>query len=278
MTLYKYLHPDRIDVLKGLRICFSTPAALNDPFELKPHFSGLASPEFLEATIRRLLPNIAREEFEKLPPEVQSQASAEALHDAFLRLLPRAKVDIKAMTDTLVPMLKEEIARKFEELIGILCLSESPDSLLMWAHYADSHRGLVIAFDEKSPFFDRRVGAEDELRHLRRVTYSNLRPSLPLSDVVDFSPFMTKGTDWEYEGEWRMIAPLDEASTTIKVGAQTINLFEFPAQAITGVILGCRMATQRKDEVRQLLSDTSHFSHVHCIEAEIDDEHYRVRV
>ncbi len=182
------------------------------------------------------------------------------------------------MSQTFMPMLQQLIARKFDELIGILCLSESPDNLLMWAHYADSHRGFVIEFDQRSPFFNRRVNDEDELRHLQRVAYCPTRPSLTLSDVNDFSPFMTKGTDWEYEAEWRMLLPLDEASKVFGEGTQAVHLFEFPAEAISAVILGCRMASDKKEEVRQILSNFPHFNHVRCTEAEIDDEHYRVRV
>jgi hypothetical protein len=36
MIVYKYLAPDRIDVLAGNLIRFTQPAALNDPFESNP--------------------------------------------------------------------------------------------------------------------------------------------------------------------------------------------------------------------------------------------------
>jgi hypothetical protein len=53
-----YLHPDRTDVLHGQSIRFSSPAVLNDPFELKPHLAALASPEHMEAHITRVLPEL----------------------------------------------------------------------------------------------------------------------------------------------------------------------------------------------------------------------------
>ena len=37
---------------------------------------------------------------------------------------------------------------------GVLSLSRTNDSLLMWAHYADSHRGFVLGLDETHPFFN----------------------------------------------------------------------------------------------------------------------------
>jgi hypothetical protein len=39
--LYKYLRPERADVLKSLEIRFTQPNALNDPFELRPRFESL---------------------------------------------------------------------------------------------------------------------------------------------------------------------------------------------------------------------------------------------
>ncbi|WP_321413254.1 hypothetical protein [uncultured Desulfobacter sp.] len=43
--LYKYLPPERIDVLSNLRIRFSQPRSLNDPFETAPliNFDGKAA-------------------------------------------------------------------------------------------------------------------------------------------------------------------------------------------------------------------------------------------
>jgi len=41
MIVYKYLHPDRIDVLAGGLIRFTQAAALNDPFESTPTWEPL---------------------------------------------------------------------------------------------------------------------------------------------------------------------------------------------------------------------------------------------
>lgn len=278
MPLFKYLHPDRIDVLSGQAIRFSSPAVLNDPFELKPHLAALASPEHMEAELNRLLPEIFREELSKLAPELQLKISDEALRGAVLSHYPQINRGVQGMVNLLMPKLQEVMARKFEELIGILCLSATADSLLMWAHYADSHRGFLIEFDQRSMFFDRRVSPDDELRHLHQVTYNSQRPALALADVTDFSPFMTKGADWEYEAEWRMIMTLDSASRIIGEGMNAVHLFDFPADALTAVIFGCRMSETKKAEIRKVLADAPHYSHVRCVDAEIDNEHYRIHV
>lgn len=38
--------------------------------------------------------------------------------------------------------------------IGILCLTDNPLNQLMWAHYANEHKGLVLEFDVTHKFFD----------------------------------------------------------------------------------------------------------------------------
>ena len=51
MNLYKYLIPDRIDVLKNQSIRFSQHMALNDPFEMKPFFELLAEDPIMKQLI-----------------------------------------------------------------------------------------------------------------------------------------------------------------------------------------------------------------------------------
>ncbi|WP_066270835.1 DUF2971 domain-containing protein [Hydrogenophaga palleronii] len=278
MSLYKYFHPDRTDVLLNRSIRFSSPAVLNDPFELKPHLAVLASPDCVAAALRQAMPSLLEDEFSKLPIEQRRLLSPEVLQTLMVSQFSQTQKAVEDMAAHLIPGLQGVMARKLEEQVGILCLTESADNLLMWAHYADSHRGFVLEFDDCSPFFDCRVNLKDELRHLRKVTYSIKRPSLTLSEVDDFSAFMTKGLEWQYEAEWRMIQPLSSASRIIGDGPEAIHLFEFPAEAIRGVILGARMPEAKKVEIRGLLSQSPRYSHVRCVDARVDDEHYRVRV
>jgi hypothetical protein len=277
MPLYKYLHPDRIDVLRNQCIRFSSPAVFNDPFELKPHLAALATPEFAAAELQRSFPRILAEELAKFPTKLRSLLPAEELKAYMEMQLPSIQKSLEGMTAQMMPLFQDTMARKLEELLGVLCLSESSRSLLMWAHYADSHRGFVVQFDETSPFFDRRVSDKDELRHLRRVTYSSERPSLTLSELEDVSVFLVKSIEWEYEVEWRMIMPLADASHVLGTGPEAIHLYSFPASAVTSVILGCRMSEAKRSEIQSLLAESSQYAHVRCISAEIDNVSYMLR-
>lgn len=276
MRLYKYLHPDRIDVLRNGTIRFSSPKVLNDPFELKPHISALAPKNNIHSDFETLLPSLLAEEYAKLPAEARRKVSIKQFQQLAKAHLPQLKAQFQEYAEMVLPMAQRIMSDKFEEMIGILCLTESPASLLMWAHYADSHQGFVVEFDATSPFFDQRKSSEDEFRHLRKVIYRELRPSLVLSEVEDFSPFLTKGVDWSYEAEWRMMLPLSDASEVIGSGPTAIHLFEYPRLSIRSIIMGCRMSESKEDEIRQTLRATDELKEVPCSRVQLDDTHYRL--
>ena len=48
MSLYKYVHEDRIDILKYGLIRFTFPSAFNDPFEMQPVISAVSTPDSME--------------------------------------------------------------------------------------------------------------------------------------------------------------------------------------------------------------------------------------
>src|SRR4051812_23453185 len=120
MILYKYLHPDRLDVLKNRRIRFTQPGDFNDPFEFRPQIITAIQDQFtqdyLEENFERLVDLIAQD---KLKPLLLSQ---KAHISEILRLLDPQMV--KAVSPRIDGILNNTI--------GILCLSEVRDSLLLW--------------------------------------------------------------------------------------------------------------------------------------------------
>lgn len=277
MRLYKYLHPDRVTVLRDAEIRFSSPIVLNDPFELKPHISAIVNNEHLEAEINRSLPAVLAEEYAKLPLKSQKKLSFQHVHAFVKAQFPKIKSEIEVLANSASSTIQQVMAQKFEEMIGILCLTESPANLLMWAHYADSHQGFVIEFDCEAPFFDQRKGPQDEMRHLRKVIYGDCRPSMILSEIDSFSSFLSKSLDWSYEEEWRMMLPLSQADRVIGDGLNKVHLFTFPRTAIRSVILGCRMAEAAKKNIVGALGTIGDLKNVLCYQASIDDKHYRLK-
>ncbi|MBR6066539.1 MAG: DUF2971 domain-containing protein [Bacteroidales bacterium] len=77
---------------------------------------------------------------------------------------------------------------------------------LMWAHYADSHRGVCIKYS----FFDSisRLGCEDKniVAYFKDVKYSDTDISKYTKNTINFDDaFFHKGKEWEYENELRFL-------------------------------------------------------------------------
>jgi len=220
MLVYKYVVPERIDVLEHSRIRFTQPAALNDPFETLPCYA-----EYNQHAIETFLS--------------KSGMTRETASAALLRAAESA-------AEFLVTNIRELWSQHFT----ILSVTKKRNNLLMWSHYTNSHRGFVIGFDSRNPFF--RPGNGKALDALRAVAYSQTRWMIPKGDMSDFSRekrmeanakiFFTKSVDWCYEEEMRVLAHPSHADYRIPVASSyDICLHSFPPECVKEVIFGCLM-------------------------------------
>lgn len=102
---------------------------------------------------------------------------------------------------------------------NIACFSEDVRSILMWSHYADSHKGFALEYD-----FRTSLNKSNTRAALYPVIYSEDRYDASLflawafftmmgfkavnPDIVSSTKAaLYKSTFWEYEKEWRMIDP-----------------------------------------------------------------------
>jgi hypothetical protein len=96
------------------------------------------------------------------------------------------------------------ITNYFDKNVGMICFGASWASPVMWAHYAEKHSGMCLGFD-----------VEDQL--LTKIEYTDGRIQVPfgahlakfgLSANLLTKIRKTKATDWSYEREYRVEAPL----------------------------------------------------------------------
>lgn len=268
MRLFKYLHPDRVDVLRDHRLCFSSPLNLNDPFELRPAIKLFDSEVSTRAAAEEFLDESIEDELNRLLPEVRALITERQV--AEMRAI--ISKTIPSIIDFHTPAIQKSFNDAVAKHIGILCLSEQQDDLLMWAHYANSHEGFVIEFDPSSSFFNGRRSDQDELRHLRKVSYSEARPQLVMSNARDMGSFLTKSQHWAYEKEWRMMFALADATEVKVFGEKQFHLFSFPANAILSVTFGCRMSQLKRDEITEVLQGDPHLAGIDMYQAFTDDK------
>lgn len=245
MPIYKYVTEERIDILQNAYIRFTQPSEFNDPFELNPYLKSLSDSKFIDEIIDDW--GWDKDHIDKISEENSKKALKEALDEIknqynvtiseeqiekVIGIKPQAfikeylketmyqykpiitsmagsmlKLETPRCRQIMLPMLKNAMNRE----IGFLSLTEKPCNLLMWAHYADGHKGFVIEFDDKHKFFDQRTKPGELRGHLIKVRYSKQRPHFILfdpnlndSENLDnwINNFLcVKSDHWEYEQE-----------------------------------------------------------------------------
>lgn len=154
-----------------------------------------------------------------LPEEVQTSLKAELEStDDLTTLKDRVEASRQQMfslISTLFPILSS-FSKRFST---IACFSEDVKSILMWSHYADSHKGFALEYD-----FRPTLTKPLERGALYPVVYSDERYDASVyitwqfmhvlgfcsknPDITAFSKVaLHKSRVWEYEREWRIIDP-----------------------------------------------------------------------
>lgn len=278
MKLFKYLSSQRIDLLTNCRIRYTQPGAFNDPFEVKPHIENITDDNSAEQKVDEILSEVVRKTYERFPKETRASIPFDVILGIATQYRESRRGQFGSILSQFTPMLRQLMNEKFNELLGILSLTEKPDNLLMWSHYAESHTGFVIGFDSAHKYFDERKSPKDEFRHLRKVEYREARTSAPLTAMDGIDVFLVKSRDWEYEQEWRIMRPLEDAVETIDRELFPICLFEFPPDAMTDVILGSRMLDAHRIVIKQILRDIQEFSHVKIFNAVPDEREFVLKL
>ena len=199
---------------------FASPLSFNDPFDCRPNFTlnGTRAQlqKYYEGLVARYMPELGRD-------ARRAEARRRVSDPSFDPRLPKNMVGFRQMYHETVTAH-----------VGVLCLSEIHDDILMWAHYADSHRGVCLVFDPADPFF----------ASAQPVRYQHVRPSVnPLVNTPDEmldSAMFTKSDHWAYEKEWRILQ--------YKHGAGSYTV---PAAALVRVIIGAQVSEAHKEQVRQ---------------------------
>jgi hypothetical protein len=175
----------------------------------------------------------------------------------------------------LQPHVLQQVAPAIDTIfnlnVGVFCLSEVRESILMWGHYTGNHRGLVVGFESTDPFFSKQRSESDEFGFLRPVIYQVRRPQVTLADTTSPAWFQTKSDDWAYEKEWRIVRPLSQANQRIEADPYPICLFEFSPSSVREIIVGMRAKPALVGEVRSMAGD---FAGATLLKAREDPDNY----
>ena len=186
--------------------------------------------------------------------------------------------DLKRRSNEGAAAMQELLARKFNENFGVLSLTRTPDSLLMWAHYANGHQGFVIEFDERHPWFHQGHEGFAHLGHLRDVRYSKRRPYATMDKLDEIDLLLTKSVQWKCEREARVVLALHKCAQRLPASPFDVCLFELPPACVVGITLGCRASKATTDRIQEILSRTDRYSHVVLRHVEVDGSTFGLNV
>jgi len=138
-------------------------------------------------------------------------------------------------------VIKEILPESIKEF-KILCLSECYNDILMWSHYSDGHRGVVLQLNSEALEKDFRIP-------VKKVIYPNdgYYPSIKDFNNNDHEEIFlrTKSCQWKYEKEWRILKHVESKKEIEMLG----KVYTFGKNLITGIILGCNISEADKDRI-----------------------------
>ncbi len=273
--LYKYGSADSIyKILETLKIKATRADEFNDPFDTLTEIDfGFNLDKFPIALFREIDKLIFSEKEPEFEEDDFLTRSILSLHKQRHKL---KKKDIEPLIEKvsrpILNNLKEMIKKDNEEwrefLLSwrIVSLSEVRDSLLLWSHYANNHKGAIIGF-RCVPQIDSAFCAAI------RVDYASKKPTLGTLDEwvkhianqkrmnIDecyMSMLFTKSDDWKYEKEWRYVLPAQDKDK----GA---DFRSFDQKEIAEIVLGCRIEQDEMDRIQTLCRNR--YPNIHLLQA-----------
>lgn len=267
---YKYTSAESaLTIISSLSLRWSSPLKFNDPFDHQIGFSFKFDGETLGQALYEEMERIVFDGKVSFKQPTLFSLLAIRLHtirdrlpkDAFKEDLTRATREIAENFENHVEMLHAAIQEQLTHS-RVLCVAEENDNVVMWSHYADQHRGVVLELrcvDE----------IDNTLLVARKVSYSREFPKFPplisyvrhltgeeLIDYADLSRQVafTKHEDWSYEKEWRVHMPLLNEPP-----GDGYSLFKESPRVFGNIYLGCRMADE--DVARIVAAAKKHIPH-----------------
>lgn len=159
----------------------------------------------------------------------------------------------------------EETIAGARDIVSVACFSENVDSVLMWAHYADSHRGYCIEYDTEKLL-------KPYSAMIFPVYYSNERYD-STDDVIRrnvntlLNPYFFKSKVWSYENEWR-IALTKSSLNRIDRKADFSN-------AITGIYLGVQSEKEYSQNILRIKS-WAKSKNIKCYQMKVNPKGYDI--
>lgn len=222
--LYKYRPIDKhtIEILINNELWFASPKTFNDPFDCK--FDYVYRSNRREDWLNWLeKQDLSRQEREL----------------------------VLAMLDSKISALEKMVSQSYnpEKLldeIGVVSFSKCNDSILLWSHYAENHKGVCLGF--KTIGLQMKMDSPVHEIPVFEIKYQNLLPppfNGLLDDPIHLTEFLkVKHKEWRYEKEYRLIALMEHIKT---------RNVRFCKEILGEIIFGLRISENDKRVIKEIV-------------------------
>ena len=237
--LYKYYQFDikehYKDILFRDSLYCSSPKDLNDPFDcslniiFRKHCKGYIKKHLVEEIIPQYIDNFSSD-------SLKIKKANSYIDENYHKFDPRVKSNELA--------LQNGYRNKVLSL-GVYCLTELNNNVLMWSHYSNKHTGFCVEFNCNELVNAILVDAENKrvTPYLNKVSYKRYYPRISAyKDLVE--SLYIKSFLWRYEKEWRIVYS--------DYAGQSINL---PPNVITAIYMGLEIQPDQKDIIKKIISE-----------------------
>ena len=272
MRVFRYFDTKGgIATLATGKMRWASPRAFNDPFEFTPEVRP-ARDELIEQKLRG--ERWIHEFHEKIgKPKGFSEEESKFIYLA--EELPRRLEQVKSSKEKRAEQLRLELLDTAAKHFRILCCSHTHDSILMWSHYAEKHRGLVIEIetDELESGVNLKPCIFDVRYRSSPPVINSLTSSMEEFEADFDKAFSTKALNWNYEEEVRIKCAAPDG---IALDAPLDR--KLPLSCIKRVIVGCytHFVPGVIEEIERI-ANQSDYSHIKFQRAVIHDREFKLR-
>ncbi|NBM53214.1 DUF2971 domain-containing protein [Proteus sp. G2669] len=233
-------------LLKNKTIKITNPLKFNDPMD-----STVPTIEVNNDWIKKITNSIIKEQY----PEYYNEFKSE-FNEKFGSEFNKLKKEFEIINNKLMAEWPELISN-----FRVLSLTTKEKNLLMWSHYADEHKGVVIKFKQKSSLgnpikvdyyngyqslnnFFKKTFAYIAIREMNNeISEKNIDNITNIMIKIMLNYFFMKMSEWSYENEYRIV--YEKEHEKIKKINNNLDVLNISDEDIECVIIGASVSPLR---------------------------------
>ena len=305
-TIYKYLdEKGALATIENNSVILKTPLEYNDPFdciastskeEINKAFDLFVNYKLFEYLYEKFIKQNKKATRNKLLAKIDiANISNEALSISENRIYKKqlylepltalSYVYLNKKKSELRVEFKNEMHKAFEKVrseVVVSCFGSSNDSILMWSHYSNMHRGACLEFEIDDNDF-KRIAYKSEIPNFQLYkAFEVILAHEFLGKEVDNAnekycfitePLLTKSIDWKYEQEIRCIYSKKKRNPKITEmldeNDEKTKLF-LSMPTIKNIYIGCKAEKEFIQKIKRISGD------IPVIRMKMKDDEYGV--